>query len=312
MIKPIRNITNFSDLAPRKAFNRIVHPFVKKEIDELYTIVNKVDLESDEYCATMVAYADNLLQKRDLLCNFEEPILEQIARSDMPVIYVMNHSKQTSDPSMLMLFNGILNVKYLELGKGATSPRPKIIMNKNIIESQDSKMQEIYKKCGAIGVDITSEKPNNTGALISAIRGYLSNKNNIFIFPEGRNCVKKQLSFDERFQDGVSGIIKRIIEMGKTVKVVPLGFSYGKEKSILGSIYIGKPIYFKKSGERILTNASNASSEFAPKALKGQFKGRFIREIHGIKEISTQIIENMKICMSEAQKRLLNPDNIEF
>lgn len=309
MLKSTHSIINFSDLAPRKVLNRVAYPFVKKEIDDLHRITSAIDVKSDEYCEAMAAYADRFLQGKELLCNFEEPILNKIAQSDMPVIYVMNHSKQTRDPSMLMLFNGILNVKYLELGKAATSPRPKIIMNQNIIKSQCSKMQDIYERCGAIGVDITSDKPNNTRALISVIKGYLSGDTNIFIFPEGRNCVKQYLPFEERFQDGVSGIIKRITEMGKTVKVVPLGFSYGKDKKLLGSMYIGKPMYFKKSGQEILISSANADSEFASEKLKQSFGKRFITRISGIKEISEQIIENMKICMSEANKRLLNPDN---
>ena len=310
MITP--KILNQSDLVPRKIINKALYPFNRKQIDALYETVNNIDVHSEEYCGAMAAYADRFLQKQDLLCNFEDPILSKIAESDMPVIYVMNHSKQTSDPSMMMLFNALLNVKYLEIGKVATSPRPKIIMNRNIIESQCPKMQEIYEKCGAVGVDITSEHPNNTRALISVIKGYLSDKNNIFIFPEGRNCVKKHLPFEERFQDGISGIINRILEMGKTVKVVPLGFSYGKEKNILGSMFIGQPMYFKKTGNEILTSSANVKSEFASESLKKSFGDRFIKRISGIKEISTQIIENMKICMAEAQKRLLTPDNTEF
>ncbi len=271
-----------------------------------------IDIQSDEYCGAMAAYADKYLAKQDLLCNFEEPILQKIAESDLPVIFVMNHSKQSSDPAMLMLFNALLNVKYLELGRAVNSPRPKIIMNGNIIKSKCSKMKEIYQKCGAVGVDITSDKPNNTAQLLSIIKGYLKGENNIFIFPEGRNCVKRNIPFEERFQDGVSSIVEKIISTGKTVKVVPLGFSYGKEKSILGSMYVGQPIYFKKTGDRILTNSANSSSEFAPQPLKELFGNKFIREIKSIKEISSQIIENMKICMAEANKRLQAPDNIPF
>ena len=120
------------------------------------------------------------------------------------------------------------------------------------------------------------------------------------------------MPFEERFQDGISSIIERITSTGRTAKVVPLGFDYNKDSQILGSIYIGEPIYFKKSGNRMLTNSANSTSEFTPAKFKDTFNGRFIKEIKGIKEISNHIIENMKICMAEAHKRLLAPDNIEF
>jgi len=312
MQSSIHKIYNFLDYMPRRIIHGISYPFNKSYIDQLHKTVANIDINSDEYCSAMVSYTDVFLRKKDLLCNFEDETLSKIAASDMPVIFVMNHSRQSRDPSMLMLFNALLNVKYLEFAKCATSPRPKIIMNGNIIKAQPRKMREIYEKCGAVGVDINSSNANNTASLLPVIRGYLEDKNNVFIFPEGKNCVKKYLPFEERFQDGVSKIIKKITSAGKTVKVVPLGFDYDSQTNILGSMFIGKPIYFKRTGEKILTSSSNIDSQFASEAYKKGFKGRFIREISTIKDISFQITENMKICMKEAAKRLISPDEIQF
>ena len=308
----LKKIINFIDYAPRRIYNSAVYALNKKDIDTLHRTVEAIDINSSEYCAAMAEFADVFLKRKDVLCNFESPILTKLAESDMPVIYVMNHNTQGKDPSMMLLFNALLNVKYLELGKSAISPRPRILINQNIIKSQSAPMRDIYKKCGAVGLDIISDKANNTGSLLNVIKGYLSGKSNIFIFPEGRNGIRRDLPFEERFQDGISSIIERITSTGRTAKVVPLGFDYNKDSQILGSIYIGEPIYFKKSGNRMLTNSANSTSEFTPAKFKDTFNGRFIKEIKGIKEISNHIIENMKICMAEAHKRLLAPDNIEF
>jgi len=312
MSQLVRKIANFVDYVPRRIYNSALYALNKKDIDTLHRTIQSIDINSSEYCAGMAEFADVFLRKKDVLCNFEAPTLKKIADSDLPVIYVMNHNAQGKDPALMLLYNALLNIKYLELGKSVTAPRPKILMNQNIIKSQSTKMREIYERNGATGLDIFSEKGNNSAAILSVIKGYLSGKTNVFIFPEGRNGIRRDLPFEERFQDGVSSIVKMITSRGKTAKVVPLGFDYGKDSSILGSIYIGEPIYFKQSGGKLLTNSANTSSEYASIGLKESFKGKLIKEVHGIKEISSHIIENMKICMAEANKKLLAPDNISL
>ena len=303
------SIINKFDLVPRKIINRLAYPFQRKGLNKLHEALCKIEPNSAEYCAEMALLTERLPFKGDILCNFEEGAIKQIANSDMPVIFVMNHSKQKSDPKMFATLNSLLALEYLQAGKASTFPKPKIILNENIVKSAVSQMQEMYEKFGAVGINIHQKTVNNIREMRKLIEGYINGITNIFIFPEGKNCVKKNLPFEKRFQDGVSKMIQKILNSGKPVKVVPLGFGYGKDKSIFGSIFVGKPIYFKKLNGKIYTNMANADSRFAPQALKDLFiKGHQTRSVDGTSGISKQIIENMKISMQEADLRYNNPD----
>ena len=307
------SLVNKLDLMPRKVINKIVYPFQKKNLNKFSEALKNVQPESAQYCAEMAVLTERLPLKGDILCNFEDGFISQITNSDMPVIFVMNHSKQNRDPKMLATLNSLLALGYIKAGKAVSFPKPKIIMNENIINSAVEEMQEIYKKFGAIGINIHEKTVGNIREMRKLIEGYIDGLMNIFIFPEGKNCVRKDLPFDSRFQDGVSKIAEKILNSGKPVKVVPVGFWYGKDKSIFGSIFVGKPIYFKKLHGKIYSNSANSTSEFAPFDLKTSFNtGHQIRTIDGTKGISKQIIQNMKICMREAEKRYLNPNDISL
>ena len=305
------SIINKIDLIPRKIINRMAYPFQRKGLNKLHEALSKIEPNSPQYCTEMALLTERLPFKGDILCNFEEGGIKQIANSDMPVIFVMNHSKQKSDPKMFATLNSLLALEYLQAGKAANFPKPKIILNENIVKSAVRQMQDMYERFGAIGINIHERTVGNIREMRKLIEGYISGKFNIFIFPEGKNCVKKKLPFEERFQNGVSKMIQKILNSGKPVKVVPLGFGYGNDKAIFGSIFVGKPVYFRKLNGRVYTNIANAGSEFAPESLKSSFaKGHQIRTVNGTKGISEQIIENMKISMKEAEKRYNSPDSI--
>ncbi len=280
----VNKIINYADYIPRKVLNTLTYTFAKKRMDKFCQCI----IESDKQAEITGAIADIFLRKKDVLCNFEEKHFQDLINSNSPTIFVMNHSKQISDVKLMCIFNSLLNMHYFI--KGRPIPQSKIVVNENIIKSQPAIIQKVYEKTGVTGINIFSATASNIRKFFGLINGYINENNNIFIFPEGKNCCKKNAKLKEKFQDGVSKIAKQIAESGKTAKIIPLGFAYGKNKSLLGSIYAGKPLYFKKSGQKLITN------------------GEKIEEVKSVSDISNRIINAMEKSIESAKKRYINPD----
>lgn len=300
----------------RRIVDKIVALFTKKSTNALHEELSKVDTKSPNYIETISKLSRKFGAKQDIELNIESGRIEQIASSGKPHIFIMNHDNQSKDPQMLMFFNTLLNDEYIKTGQSATCPRPKIILNEDILLSKNKKQREIFLKMGAVPIDANiyaANKKTNVKQFVSLIRGFIKGESNIFIFPEGKNAIFKNAPLENKFQLGVGEIISKITDKIPEVNVTPIGFAYnkGKNKSAGDSIYIGKTIIFKKDGENTLVSAGNISSTFAQKDYKEFFGNDEMATItdksipvkgHDLPAyISGILCENLRICKEEAK-----------
>lgn len=191
-------------------------------------------------------------QNKEVEINSETGIIEKLAKSGRPHIFIMNHDNQKADPLMLGFFNTMLNEEYVVSEQAETCPRPRIILNEDILLTMRPKMRNIFEKLGSIGIDANlsgGNKAANGRKMVQIMKEYMNGESNIYIFPEGKNCAFKDKPLNERFQPGIAKLIERLIS--KTdVSVVPLGFAYNKSDKNLSAIQIGEPIVFEKGSDK--------------------------------------------------------------
>ena len=189
--------------------------------------------------------------------NIEDGVLQRIAKTDEATIFVMTHSNQSEDPQMLAVLNTLLAEAYKEAGKNEF-PIPKIILNEDILKTMDPIKRKAFENFGAVGLDasvIGGDKTANSRAFLPLVRDFVKDKCNIFIFPEGRLAVRKDLELYDRFQPGVASLINKMLSLKKSVRVVPVGFAYGSgDNKSLTAMNIGEPIIIKrKEGATTIT-----------------------------------------------------------
>lgn len=204
--------------------------------------------------------------------NMEDGRLKALAESDEACIFVMNHNYQAQDPALMATFIHYLLDEYGKAGKEATFPKPRIILNEDILLSQSKWMQEVYAKFGAIGVDATlyttaKLQMKNVRRMIPLLKDFNKDKSHIFIFPEGKMTVFNNRTVRQRIQPGIGETIRTAAQHKKRVKVVPLGFAYNQLSTArLGSIHIGEPVYFVSEKDQLLVSTGNVTPENASQA----------------------------------------------
>lgn len=315
----------------RCLLNKITDKIDNNSYIEIYEELQKIKPDSEEFINILLKMANKYSKKMEVEINLEDRNIEKIVASNKPQIFIMNHDKQFRDPNMLATFGKILYNAYKNNGAGATCPRPKIILNEDILNSMNSQKAEILKKLGAIGIDanvLSTDKGKNARAMLPVLRDFIRGKANIFIFPEGRLAGRKP-TLKQRFQSGVSEMVNKLVEKVDEVNVTPIAFGYHKFfKKNLTSMFVGKPIIFKQNGEFVTTTKGNIDSEFATKSYKEFFKntkqgedkiitdsGIPVKKEDTTDYISGILCENLEICKNEAKKILpdkpLN-DSVEF
>ena len=220
----------------------------QKIIDE----ITSIDESSPRYMSATYLISRALGAGKEVEINIENGELQNLTDSDEACIFIMNHDKQNQDSVMVNFFNALLAREYILKGKSETCPHPKIILNRDIVNTMNSENKKIAQTLGAVGVDASIHSTNHVfnGRITSQLVDKLAkDKINLFIFPEGRLCAFKNLNPDWKFQGGISDIIKAVAKRKARVKVVPLGFAYNGK---VGSIHIGEPLFFKKENEQIL------------------------------------------------------------
>lgn len=307
--KSIRKV----EFAGRKILNRIIGLFNKNNNnEELYNALLNSDIKSEEYIHILNKISRIFSTKKEIEINIENQKLEKIASSETPHIFIMNHDNQRKDPKMLAFFNTLLNYEYIKAGKTKTCPRPRIILNEDILLSMQDLNRKIFEKLGAVGIDASLYEPNaktNAKAFITLIKEFLNKEVNIFIFPEGKNAVYKNASLKEKFQTGVAKLVAKIADIAPEVKVVPLGFAYGKRFGA-DSIFIGETVTLKKQGFNMEASIGNINSKFARDSYKDFYNGRESAVLtdnskpvkgRALPEyIAGVLCENLRICKEEA------------
>jgi len=310
------------ELMGRKLLNKFSGIFNKTQKDLMYKEFCDADESSEKYIEKIVKASRFFAKGKEVEINLESNRIAELANSKDPCIFIMNHDNQTHDPEMLGIFNMLLNTAYIEAGKASSCPRPKIILNEDILLSMDSKTRKIFEKLGAVGVDASlcsADGLKNGKKLLPTMKDFINDKANIFIFPEGKLAGTKHTKLEDRFQTGVAEMVYKFAQKKEQVKVVPLGFSYNKKsKNLLSSIHIGEPVFFKKSGDNVLTTNGNImNSEFASKDYINFFKKQSNEDFATLTEqgvpvsgkelpkyIAGVLCENLQICTAEAKKAL--------
>lgn len=306
--KAIRSV----EFSGRKFVNRFFDFFHKKTNMELYNKLLNTDTKSEEYISLLSQVSRIFSNQKEVEINLESGRLEKIAASNRPQIFIMNHDNQNKDPQMLAFFNTLLNYEYIKNGLAKTCPRPRIILNEDILLSMSEQNRNLFKKLGAVGIDASITGANsraNAATFIKLVKEFIKGETNIFIFPEGKNAIKKKAPLVEKFQLGTAEIVTKIADKMPDVNITPLGFAYGK-KSNADSIYIGETLVFKKQGKHMETSVGNIQSPFARQNYKDFYKNKdkAIITNNSIpvegKELSPYVggilCENLRICREEA------------
>lgn len=311
--KSVRNV----EFGLRIIVNKISSVFDKKETDILYQSLNNIDKKSPEYIHKITKISKYFAPEENFFINLEDKRIEEIAGSRKPHIFIMNHDNQSKDPKMLSAFNSFLNMEYLKTNQAATCPRPKIILNEDILLSMNKKNREIFTNLGAIPIDasvVQTDKKTNAKQFIGIIRDFIKGEANIFIFPEGKNSIKKNASLEDKFQIGVGEMVAKLADRLPEVNVTPIGFAYGGRFGGGDSIYIGKTITFKNQSGAIVSSSGNVKSIHADKWFKNFFKNEneavltenkiAVKGKERANYISGILCENLRICKEEAKSFL--------
>lgn len=309
------------DLLKRKFNNRIND---KKQIEKLKTYYEKlmvIDENSPEYIKQFYLYSRNYGKGKEVEINLESRRISDIVKSNDACIFIMNHDDRKIDPAMLGIFNTLLNAAYLKSGKASSCPRPRIIINEDILLAMDGTRRAILEKFGVVGIDaslFTTNGMGNAKRLLQVMKDFVHDKAHIFIFPEGKMAAFKDLDLEYKFQTGVGQMVDKLTKTKKSVKIVPVSFAYNSElKQFLGSIHIGEPIYFKRNSDGVFVTKGNVDSDFALQNYVDFFqnipnegfkiitdKGKPVVGKELPNYIAGVLCENLRICTEEAKKQL--------
>ena len=157
-----KGLKTFSKL--QQNFYKIFNKQKAETISESQKFINKItaiDESSPQYMGAVYMISRMFGAGKEIEINIENGEMQKIADSDESCIFIMNHDKQSQDGKMLNFFNALLSREYILKGKSETCPHPKIILNKDIIDSMDNDSQKIAQTIGAVGVDATIHSVNH-------------------------------------------------------------------------------------------------------------------------------------------------------
>lgn len=314
---------NMFAIIKRKLFNKIKNYGSQDKILTFYNKFINVSDNSYEYMRFFHNFARKFAKNREVEINLESNRLLDIAKSNEAYIFIMSHSNGKHDPAMMGVLGTLLSGAYINLGNAKSAPRAKVIVNNDILKAMDKFQRAIYRKFGAFGINANlfdSGKGKNSAKIHQLIDDFCQNKNHIFIFPEGKMGMFKDLDLKNKFQPGIGGIVRKALMNKKQVKVVPVGFAYNnKTKSFLGSIYLGEPVCFKSENNNILVNQANIDFDITNKNYKkfwndkqknknvfktiSQDKKPVLGHEQGL-YIAGILCENLRICIEKAKQQL--------
>ncbi len=308
--------------------NRIADLFSSKKSKFITKCISLVKPEQNEKYLNLLEEISNYYSStKQIGVNLEDKIIEKVVQKDSPSIFIMTHSNQSEDPSMLAVLNTLLSKGYKDAGKGSTFPLPKIILNQDILTTMNPTKRKAFEAFGAVGIDaniFNADKATNARVFLPVIKDFIRGKCNIFIFPEGKLAVKKYLPLDQRFQNGVAEIINKVLGIKKEIDVVPVGFAYGKGKDkCYTGMHIGKPVTFKRMDDKTTITAGEIEgSKFANEILvkffekhKGETdvvmtkQGEPIKPSEVTDYIRELLSENLLVCQKKAEINVLDPIN---
>lgn len=314
---------NFFSMIARRLYNYVSAIKNQKQLNKLFYKILGVNLNSTRYIKILNSFARSKSKNREIEVNIEDKRIEEIAKSNDACIFIFSHNDGKKDPAMLGALYTLLTDAYLKLNKGSTCPRAKIIVNEDILKSMNFKQRTIYEKLGAVGVNaniFSLGKGNNSSVINKLTDEFSEDKTHIMLFPEGKMSMFKSINLKDKFQPGIGGIVNKSTNLKKHVKVIPVGFAYNYlNQNFLGSMHIGKPIYFISRKGQMYFNRANIEDNYAEPAynkffdtnvsdkkyfnvitnkgipVKGKEVGLYIADI---------LCENLRICTEKARQQL--------
>lgn len=290
--KKFHHIVNYTIMKLRKASLKLFLMKNDKALKEINSKFMQIDQNSPEYIEELAKLC-NSMEGKFFITNVEKNPLKDIGKSDQSTIFVLNHPNYHRDKYTYAIINSILNKLYVQEGKQATCPRPKILVSNNMLNAVGENIGKIYQKLGMIPIDAGIEKRDklsNALHMKQLMLDFINNTANIFIFPEGRNCMRT-MPLEKRLQPGVAAFINKALNFKKTARVVPIGINYTDEANSFGKIFIGKPIYIKKSGDKIVYTHGTEHRKVQEDKSK-----------NAISVILSEICDNLSHCINKAGK----------
>ncbi len=278
-------------LGARKLGDKIFFLSNRKSINHLNKTFTELKPESKEYIDEL-AKVGNSIGKKHININIEDKPLDKVSKSKNATIFVLNHPNFNKDKFNYVIINSLLNKMYAEQGRQLDCPRPKIIVSKNMLKILGKKVGNIYKQLGLTEVDASlknRDTKTNSHTMHSLLKEFAENKSNIFIFPEGNNSSFVNKPFEEKLQSGIAGLVRTAAQTKESVRVVPVGIHYTKDKNSFGNLFIGKPMYFKKSGNDLVYTEGIEKKKISHVNIK-----------NSIPAILKEICENMKYGIEKA------------
>lgn len=284
----------------------------RSKIAKLFNEINGVDKKSPDYIEKVINVCRAVVKDEQPAINLESKRFSEIADSKESCIFMMNHDRASSDARKFAVSVIALYSEYLQRGRAQDCPRPVILVSDNLLKPMGKKLRAIFESAGIIGIDATIFShggANNAGKLMRALHDFKENKVNFYIFPEGKREILRGVDPKIRFQQGLAKMIQKLLQKKKEIKVVPLGFAYGKKPGE-SSIYIGDHVLFKRDQDRALFTRGNIDSEDlsgdnetfstiteADTPIEGEALTKKITEI---------LFENSRICREKAYELLQN------
>lgn len=224
------------------------------KISALNREIQNISVNSPQYIEN-IAKVGNSIDNKYININETNNPLNLIAKSKDASIFVLNHPNYHKDKFVYFIINSILNKMYVNEGSQNTCPRPKIIVSRNMLKIICPQNGAIYKHMGLTEVDASLDKKNrdrvgNARTMKSLFREFVSDKSNIFIFPEGNNSELQEKPLRERLQEGIAELIKMSAGLKKFVRIVPIGIQYSKDKNSYGKVYIGEPLEISRISKK--------------------------------------------------------------
>lgn len=317
------NILSSLAIIKRFMHNKFLNKGKSQQLEKFYYNLLSIDYNSSRYIKILHNYARKYAKNREVEINLESRRLLDIVNSDEACIFIMSHDDGKKDVPMLGVLYTLLTGAYINSGKGDRCPRPKIIVNEDILSAMNGTLRSVYKLLGAVGINaklFSMGKRKNANVMRNLIDEFNKDKSHIFVFPEGKMGMFQDLDLKDKFQAGVGGIVNKAAQNKKHVKVVPVGFAYNYEtKNFLGSIYIGEPVYFMAQDKQMLVNRANIDLEHASLGYK-KFFCLENENYDSFKTITTSgvpvtgrelgnyiagiLCENLRICKAKAQQQL--------
>ena len=129
---------------------------LKKFVKEANALLDSHPPKTPEHLQAKMLLSQQLFASMlpEIEMNFESPQFQDLTQSDEACIFIINHDHQVEDPALLSSFNTALYEGYIENGKSATCPEPKVILNRDILDTISLPgFREVYEKLGAVPVD---------------------------------------------------------------------------------------------------------------------------------------------------------------